>query len=163
MTAERSALLAHHFARSDDRSRAVDALLRAGTDAERLPSYRTAADFYRRAWEIADTDGADEHFRRATLSATFGLARLGVLFGWPTAAEARRAAHRARELAEALGDTEAQAAVLYFLGVISTLEGEFERGIELAEKAVAVAEGAGLHLTSLRLARGLSINYAFDG
>src|SRR5205814_1266917 len=82
---------------------------------------------------------ADEHFRRATLSATFGLARLGVLFGWPTAAEAERAAHRARELAEALGDTETLAGVLYFLGVISTFEGDFERGIELAEKAVGVA------------------------
>src|SRR5262249_54766907 len=66
-------------------------------------------------------------------------------------------------LAEGLGDTETQAGVVYFLGVISTLEGDFERGIDLAEKAVAVAERAGHHLTSLRLSRGLSINYAFDG
>src|SRR5262249_20857767 len=54
VTAERSAVLAHHLARSDNRAKAVDALLAAGQAAERLPSFRTAIDFYRRAWELAD-------------------------------------------------------------------------------------------------------------
>src|SRR5438874_1838849 len=64
MTAERAGLLAHHFGRGDDRAKAIEALLRAGELAERLPSYRTASDFYRRAWELADADPSDERFAR---------------------------------------------------------------------------------------------------
>src|SRR5207245_708101 len=56
---ERSALLAHHYARSDNRAKALAALLRAAEDAEDLPSYRTAVDFYRRLWELAEADGDD--------------------------------------------------------------------------------------------------------
>src|SRR5207249_3742127 len=65
---ERSALLAHHYARSDNRAKALAALLRAAEDAEDLPSYRTAVDFYRRLWELAEADGDDPTARRAALA-----------------------------------------------------------------------------------------------
>src|SRR5207253_2489023 len=160
---ERTALLAHHWARSDDRVKAMVALLRAAQDAEDLPSYRTAVDFYRRLWELAETDPDDPASRRAALAATSGLSRLSVVFGWPPLDEAERAAGRARELAEALGDTDALPGILYFLGVITMLGEDFERGLALAEQGVAVAERAGNKLAVMRLSRGLAVNYAIDG
>jgi class 3 adenylate cyclase/tetratricopeptide (TPR) repeat protein len=165
MTAERAALLAHHFSRGEDRQRAVEALLRAADHAERLPSYRNAAEFYRRAWELADVEPMDAAGRQAALAATLGIARLSVLFGWPPLPEAQPAARRARELAEAGGDTEALAGALYFLGVMIMLAepGEYARGLALTEQAVAVAEAAGLKPMVLRLSRGLAINHAYDG
>src|SRR5207244_889192 len=69
---ERSALLAHHYARSDNRAKAMAALLRAAQDAEDLPSYRTAVDFYRRLWELAEVDRDDPASRPAALAATSG-------------------------------------------------------------------------------------------
>src|SRR5262249_30722420 len=51
---ERSARLAHHWSLSDDRGRAAEALIVAARDAEQVPSYATAADFFRRAWEAAE-------------------------------------------------------------------------------------------------------------
>lgn len=66
--AERSALLAHHYARSEDRRKAIDALLRAAADAERVPSYQATREFYRAAWmmSVAALDGsADEALQRA--------------------------------------------------------------------------------------------------
>ena len=160
---ERSALLAHHYARSDNRAKAMAALLRAAQDAEDLPSYRTAVDFYRRLWELAEVDRDDPASRRAALAATSGLARLSVVFGWPPLEEAERAARRARELAEALGDTEMLPGILYFLGVITMLGEDFERGLALAEQGVAAAERAGNKLAVMRLSRGLAVNYAIDG
>src|SRR5262245_19377876 len=163
MTAERAALLAHHFSRGDDRGKAIEALLRAGELTERLPSYAGAVEFYRRAWELADADPADERHRRAALVATMAVARLGVLFSCPSVGEAERAARRGRELADALGDTESQVGLLYFHGVTTMLNGEFNDGLALAEQAVALAQKAGLATMVLRLTRGLALNHVFDG
>jgi tetratricopeptide (TPR) repeat protein len=170
MTAERSALLAHHFARGDDRAKAVEALLRAGLQAEALPSYRTAVDFFRRAWEIADAELANaggrngDAFLRAALEATTGIARLCALFG---AFPGRRpaAARRGRELAEALGDTETLANLCYFHGVLVMQGGEeeFARGLALAEEGMALAQRSGVPRAPLRISRGLAISYAHDG
>src|SRR5215470_4161116 len=51
----RPSLIAHHYALSDNRSKAVETLLRAATDAERLPSFRSALELDRQAWEIAES------------------------------------------------------------------------------------------------------------
>src|SRR5207249_1494877 len=168
-SAEVRALIAHHFARSDNRAKAVEALLQAAEDAERLPAYRTAADFFRQAWDVAEQELAahpdDDAARRATLTAALGFCRLTVLFGLPHLAEARRAGERARTLAEAFGDHESLAGLCYFLGVTTLLmqRDGFARGLGLVEEGLAVAERAGLRLTSMRLSRGVSLHYAFDG
>src|SRR5438552_17473284 len=168
-SAEARALIAHHFARSDNRVKAVEALLRAAADAEQLPAYRTAADFYHQAWELAEQELAarpeEESRRRAVLVASLGFCRLTVLFGLPNLAEARRAGERARPLAQELGDHESLAGLCYFLGVITMLTERdgFARGLELAEESLAVAERAGLKLTAMRVSRGLCLHYAFDG
>src|SRR5436309_3463161 len=53
--------------------------------------------------------------------------------------------------------------ILYFLGVITMLGEDFERGLALAEQGVAAAERAGNKLAVMRLSRGLAVNYAIDG
>src|SRR5262249_60602477 len=58
--AERSALLAHHYARSENREKAIEALLRAAADAEQLPSYRAAVDFFQQAWGVAEAALAED-------------------------------------------------------------------------------------------------------
>src|SRR5262249_51859072 len=119
---ERSALLAHHWSRTDQRGLAADALMQAARDAESVPSYRVAADFYRRAWDAAEAAHVelhDERFLRMALDATSGLSRLVVYFGLPLIDDAARAAARGRELAEQLHDANAVASFLYMLGVMT--------------------------------------------
>ena len=163
---ERSALLAHHFARSDNRDRAVEALLQAAREAAELPSYRSAAGFYRQAWELAEAGGAgDERARRAILQATQGFASLTVLFNLPQVADAERAAARGRELAEQLGDPDAISTMYYMQGILTMGRDRehFAAGLALAEESVAVAMRNNLTVPAMRASRGLSFNYLTDG
>ena len=168
MTAERSALLAHHFSRSDNRAKAIEALLRAGRDAEELPAYRTAVDLLSRCWELAEAElaaGGGDDVRRAALQATLALSRIGAIFGAYPHDEAARAAARGRELAEALGDTNVLAQLLYFHGEITIVgdQDAFARGLALSEESVALAARSGHPMTELSLARGVAVLYALDG
>jgi tetratricopeptide (TPR) repeat protein len=164
---ERSALLAHHFARSDNRAKAVAALLRAAGDAERLPAYRSAVDLFRQAWEVAEAglaESDDDQFRTAVLQATAGLCRVAVIYGLPVP-ESERAASRARELAEAAGNVETLSSLYYFQGTL-LMQGDREQhaqGLALAEQGLLVAQQSNLTVHALRLSRGLAIQYALDG
>src|SRR5207245_1681404 len=99
---ERSALLAHHYARSDNRAKAMAALLRAAQDAEDLPSYRTAVDFYRRRWELAEVDRDDRRARGQQARRYAAVAR-------PRRQLRDRRALRAGAPRDALGDGRARA------------------------------------------------------
>jgi class 3 adenylate cyclase len=165
---ERSALLAHHWSRSDDRAHAAAALLEAARDAEHVPSYGVAADFYRRAWETAEAASGelpDDRLLRIALDATAAFSRLVMAFGLPMGEEAARAAERGRQLAEYFHDSEATASFFYVLGVMTmTRDGrDFARGLALAERGLALAESKGLRLAAARIVRGLCINYVVDG
>jgi tetratricopeptide (TPR) repeat protein len=163
---ERSALLAHHFARSDNRDRAVEALLQAAREAAELPSYRSAAAFYRQAWELAEAGGAgDERARRRILAATQGFSTLTVIFNLPHVADAERAAARGRELAEELGDAEALSSMYFMQGILTMARDRehFGAGLALAEESVAVAMRNNLTVSAMRASRGLSHNYLLDG
>jgi tetratricopeptide (TPR) repeat protein len=163
---ERSALLAHHFARSDNRDRAVEALLQAAREAAELPSYRSSAGFYRQAWELAEAGGGDdERARRTILEATRGFSSLTVLFNLPQVADAERAAARGRQLAEELGDPEALSSMNYMQGILTMGRDRehFTAGLALAEESVAVAMRNKLTVPAMRASRGLSYNYLQDG
>ncbi|HZP42885.1 MAG TPA: adenylate/guanylate cyclase domain-containing protein [Candidatus Binatia bacterium] len=166
-SAERAAVLAHHFSRSDNRAKALEALVRAGRAAFDLPSYETAADFFRRALELSEAglpDDGDESRRRLVLEAINRLCALTVVFGLPYFAEATRAAGRGRALAEELNDLESLSSLTYHHGVLVMMgdRGEFARGLALVEEALAIAQRAGLFLQSIRLARGLCVIYVHD-
>ena len=166
---EHAALLAHHYSRSDNHTKAIDALLRAAREAEEAPSYRVAADLYRRAWRLAETvlgEREDGRFHRAALTAVSGITRLTVFFGAIDLSEAEEAAVRGRELAALLGDQGALAQLHYAHGIITIMRPnapDFAGGLALAERGLTIAEEAGLDGERSRIARGLAMNYAVDG
>jgi class 3 adenylate cyclase len=107
-------LLAHHYARSEDKARALKALLAAAERAEALPSYREALKLYLDAWKMAeaelDAEGAGpEDFQRAALQATVGLGGVMVVHGMPRRSDPEKPIRRGRLLAERLGDADALA------------------------------------------------------
>ncbi len=167
---QHAALLAHHFARSDRADKAVPALLTAAREAEILPSYATAVDLYRQAWELAEAilaDGrADGEARRWVLDATQGLARLTIIYGSSAATvDPERAARRGRELAEALGDRGSLAALGSLLGlhIMGSARASFDQGLAMTEEALGIALEAELVKPALSVARGLALAYVLDG
>ncbi len=150
---ERVALVAHHFVRSDNRRKAIETLLAAARQAERLPSYLAAADFYRQAWELgfaslAEGAEVDDDFRRLVLSAALDLCRMAVVYvAAPPSVDVENAARVGRDLAEALGDVNAAAGFRAYQGLIA-MSGSRERfaeGLALVESGYALAEENGLH------------------
>ncbi|HSD27349.1 MAG TPA: AAA family ATPase, partial [Vicinamibacteria bacterium] len=167
---EHAALVARHYARSDNRRKAVETLARAGLEAERIPSYTTAQRSFREAWTIAEAmldgpDGEDESFRRLALKAALGFCRVSFLYGTEDPDAARRAAEWGLRASRALGDDEAFALLCSLHGMNMRAGGpdQFDAGIALAEEGLAVARRAGLALPSLSIARGLGFSYLLDG
>ena len=166
---ERSMLLAHHYARSDNREKALEALLRAARDAEAVPSFAAAVGLYRQAWEMADAaltslPGADDRLRRCALEAAVGLCRGVVLYDTPDRGSFEHAAVRGRELAEAFRDTASVAALYTFQGMRMSNDRErFGDGVAFVEKGLALARQSGLDTTPLSISRALGWNYLLDG
>jgi class 3 adenylate cyclase/tetratricopeptide (TPR) repeat protein len=165
--AERSALIAHHLARGNDVARAVEALLRAARDAERVPAFPTAARFYQEAWTLADAAraGAATTLERLALQAAHGVCRMTIIYGAGDRSGLDRTARRGCELAERLGDREVLADLLSLHGMMLS-SGERERfaeGHAMAERALAIAREGGHALAATRISRVLAWSYLFAG
>lgn len=165
----RPPLIAHHYALSENRARAVETLLHAAGDAERLPSFRTALELYRQAWQIGEgalreRDGHDARFRPWVVQATLGYTRLTVLYGASVDPDAERAAQRGRELALELDDRASAATLRTMQGMLlaSTPE-RFAEGVAVAEQAVEDARAAGYEVQALSASRALVWHYMLDG
>ena len=164
----RPALLAHHLSRSDDRAKAVEALLRAAADAEKVPSFRTALDLYRQAWEageglLGDAPG-DRRFQQWLLEATLGFTRVTVLYGSSADPDAERSALRGRELAMQLGAQEAAGTLRTMHGMLLTVDPErFAEGVAITEAAVAEARASGDVMLALSASRAVAWHYLLDG
>src|SRR5262249_25520060 len=145
----RPSVIAHHYALSENRAKAVETLLQAAAEAERLPSFRTAVDLCRQAWELAEAalrerNGGDGQMRRWLMQATFGYARLTVLYGSSSDPDAERASVRGRELAIELGDQTVASTLRSMHGMLLASDPErFEEGVRLAEEAVEETRQAG--------------------
>ena len=178
LTAERSALIAHHYALGDDREKALAALLRAARHAEQLPSYPVALRFYREAWQLADAAVPESHAATGAgvaaglpalvpvaLEAALGLCRLVIIYGSSEAAEIERPVRRARAWAEALGNAEALAGACTYQGlmIMSGARAAFADGVPLVEEGFAVAQRAGLTVTAISISRALAFAYVYDG
>jgi predicted ATPase len=114
---EHAALIARHYARSENRRKAIAALVRAALEAERIPSYAAAVRLFGEAWEITesvldDPAHAGEEFRRLALEAALGLSRVSFLYSTADSESARRAAEWGLRTARALGDDESYAILL---------------------------------------------------
>jgi tetratricopeptide (TPR) repeat protein len=168
-TPERSALIAHHFALSDDRTKAVAMLLRAAEDAERIAAFPTATGFYRQAWELASemlaVDDSDA-IARQTLLAALGVARAVALYGAANPEQdVLEIAARGRELATRLDDDDALSRVLMIWGMMLTSFGRerYDEGIRLIEEAHGIAIRLDDPLAAVRTARALAWGAMFDG
>ena len=166
--AERSALLAHHYTLSENREKAIAALLRAARDAERVPSFRTAARFYRNAYDHAErvlAGGGTEEHKRAVVESSLGVLRMSVIYGIFEHGDPEDAGRRGRQLAEELGDLENLAELCSLHGLVISSRGpaSFPAGQALIEQGLAIAERAGLELAKIRISRALAWDYLFDG
>jgi len=164
-----SALMARHYARSDEPEKGIELLLRAATEAERLPSYGDAANLYRETWELAEATLSNARDNRSqllklTLRSALGVCTVAVLYGTDHAL-GERAAVRAEELARELGDEESLVRCMALRGgaLISSGPARFEDGIATIERAVEVAKRAGLTRLIATASRGLALAYTFDG
>lgn len=169
VNAERSALLAHHYARSENRGKAIAALLRAARDAERVPSFRTAARFYRQAYDLAEAALASgpvtPEAQRIVLEAGVGTLRMAVIYGIYEHGDPEEPARRARAIAEELGDHETLADLcsLHGLLISGRSPGDFPAGLALIEQGLATAKRAGSKISAMRISRALAWDYLFDG
>lgn len=164
-TAERSALLAHHYTNSDNVERAATALLRAAHDAEKVPSYPAAARFYREAWELIRRERRtpDVALARQACEAALGLCRMSVIYGAFPGAEAEPVAAAAERLAQQLGSKELTLTLSGMRGMtmVSGPRGRFDEGLSLLEESLAAAELAGIRMPGM--ARGAAWAYVLDG
>lgn len=167
---ELPALLAHHYALSDNRPKAIASLLHAALRAEQLPSYNTAVRCYRQAWELAsqaleETDTPDPQLMRPAVAAAVGLCRMSVIYNVPDDGATDQAAHRGRELAGALGDLPDVAALWTYQGMLIVNAGRerFAEGLSLLERGLSVAREAGLGAVLSKMSRGVAWGYMYDG
>ncbi len=169
---EHAALLAHHFSRSDSHEKAVDALIRAGRHAEQVPSYRSAVELYRRAWDLANaalvetTEPATQtRLRRAAINAAVAFCRMTVIYSGTETADSEQVALHAQELAESTGDPQDIASLYTYHGMI-ILGGARERfgeGLALVERGAEVAARAGLTAATMNITRAMAWGYMVDG
>jgi class 3 adenylate cyclase/tetratricopeptide (TPR) repeat protein len=169
LDAERAGLLAHHLARSDQRARGIGSLLALARETEELPSYPTALELYREAWQLGETvlreEEADpEPLERSIIEAALGVARITVLYN-VAGGDELVATGRARELAERLGNQNALASALTFEGLLlCSLDGSrFREGIEHIERGVALARAHAKPAAALGTERALGWIYLMDG
>ena len=168
--AEGTALIAHHYARGEDRKKAVEAMLRAGQQAEEVPSYRGAIKFFRQAWELGEELLKDDHpgddDRRWAMQAALGLVRVNVLHGLDSKrGETQALARRGLELAEQLGETESVAGFYSFRGMelMSRARESFTEGLSLVEQAFSMLREGEYDVAAIRGARGVCWAYLLDG
>jgi class 3 adenylate cyclase/tetratricopeptide (TPR) repeat protein len=168
-SAERSALLAHHFARGESRDRAIEALLQAGKDAEGIPAFATASRFYRKAWQLARdvlaAGGAEAALEHMALRAAHALCRMIVLYGANVPEDLGEAAGLGRALAERLGEREIliDLLTLYGMALTSNDRARYEEGQALIAEALRMAREAGSSLAVQRISRALAWSHLFDG
>jgi class 3 adenylate cyclase/tetratricopeptide (TPR) repeat protein len=164
-SADRSALLAHHFSRSANDERAVKALIQAAQDAERVPSYGAAARFYREAWDLCEEDLAGDgrtSIQKLALDAALGLARMVVLYNVADN-DAEQIVTRAATLADTIAMTPSLISLSTFRGMtlMTAAPQSFAPGLKVIEDAQLLALRNDLRLPSM--SRALAWAYLLDG
>jgi class 3 adenylate cyclase/tetratricopeptide (TPR) repeat protein len=173
---ESSAVLAYHFRQAGNRPKAVQYLLDAASHAEAAPSYSSAADFYRQAWDLArtgteagsgpdDADDAIDAMAAQSLRAGTGVLSLLAIFGEGHPGDVERLRAEVEVLLDRVGAVTDRVAVSSFVGLLDIMGAaqRFENGVDHLERALALAEAERLPLWPWRLRRSLALAYLFDG
>jgi predicted ATPase len=134
--------LAHHYSRSDNVSKAVEYLGRAGQQALQRSAHADAIGSLTAALDLLQRlpDSPDRIQRELRLQLALGPASIAVK-GW-AAPEVERAYTRTRELCERLGDPPELFPALLGLWAVYYLRGELRKAYELAELLLRRAQSA---------------------
>ena len=134
--------LAHHYSRSDNVSKAVEYLGRAGQQALQRSAHADAIGNLTAALDLLQRlpDSAERIQRELLLQLALGPALIAVK-GW-AAPEVERAYTRTRELCERLGDPPELFPALLGLWAVYYLRAELRDAYELAEQLLRRAQGA---------------------
>jgi len=162
---ESSALLAFHFQNAEQHEKAIQHLLAAAGHAESVPSYGSAAQFYRRAWDLARRDPADESQARRAIEAGIRLLGLAAIYGEGTESTAETVADGLADLLERAGTAEDRIAVANFTGLLRIMGAAEQHAAGLGQlgQAFELAQREGITYWRWRVQRGLAVGYALDG
>jgi predicted ATPase len=138
---EHAAVLAYHYARSDQQDRAIQYALIAGDRAARGYANAEAMTHYQQALEVARALPVSSEAARAEIDAVLKLAAVGTTR--QDIQRDRTNLHAAHILATQLGDESRQARVLYWVGRIEYVLGNPQVAIEYAERSLKLAEQLG--------------------
>jgi predicted ATPase len=136
--------LAHHFRRSDNVSKAVEYLGRAGQQALQRSAHADAISSLTAAIDLLQRlpDSPERIQRELLLQLALGPALISVA-GW-AAPEVERAYVRTRELCERLGDPPELFPALLGLWSVYYLRGELRKAYELAQQLLRRAQSANI-------------------
>jgi len=135
---EHAAILAYHYARSEQREKAVAYSLRAGDRATRLYAHAEATTHYTQALALARALPASPEAQRAQIDAILKLAAVGATR--QDMERDRENLEQAHTLAQALGDDARLAQVLYWLGRLCYVRGEYQAALAYVEQSLAIAD-----------------------
>jgi predicted ATPase/class 3 adenylate cyclase len=139
---EQAAILAYHYARSEQTDRAIAYALRAGDRAARLHANAEATTYYEQALAMARARSATADVQRALIDSTVRLAAVG-LTRQDVIERDRANLEEARTLAGALGDEPRLGQVLYWLGRVAYVLAQPSRAIDFAQRSLDIAERLG--------------------
>jgi predicted ATPase len=138
---EQAAILAYHYTRSEQQEKAMTYALLAGDWAARLYAHAEATTYYAQALTIARALPASPEAQRAQVDAILKLATVGM--SQQDSERDQQQLEQARALAEALHDDLRLAQVLYWLGRIHYVLGDFQAAIVYARQSLALADRLG--------------------
>lgn len=165
---EHSAKLLHHFSLSENLDKTIEALLRLAADAEKVPSYATAARFYRQAWDRAQRAGTthpDATVQARALQAVVGIGRMAVIYSVADPGDNAQVFVQARVLAAQTRDFATLAALHSSEGMLLMQRGpaEFSAGLATVEAGLALARQSPDPLSTVMIQRALAYGYMLDG
>jgi hypothetical protein len=138
---EQPAVLAHHYALSQEPGRAIPFALLAGDRAARLHANAEAAAFYDQALALARALVVSPEQQRAQIDAA--LKRVSVSTTREAFAQDQANLEEARTLAATLADEPRMAQILYWLGRLGYVRGAFAVAADYAEQSLAIANRLG--------------------
>jgi class 3 adenylate cyclase len=130
--------LADHYAKSDNTSKAIEYLEKAGNKAASYSSLQDARDYYQKTVVLLDTSKETRSEQETRIRVTLKWAEIGA--GFPTP-ELAAASARAFQCAKNLNARSEMLSIASWEAHYRAMLGEAERGLALAE--LVIAEGSG--------------------
>jgi excisionase family DNA binding protein len=134
--AEHYEVLAHHFVRAEDWTKALEYLMRSAEKAAMAFANREALAFYDQALEASRNLG---DLANARILMTIHQARANLYFVLSDYEAARVEGHRSAALARQTGDSLGEAVALAGVGLASRWAHRFDEGIAYARQAIEIA------------------------